>query len=452
MNEQKPTRLQRLVLWLAKVTAVPVGKEDDGLTRMAASSAPNDRSYAEVLNQYEDAMTAWRTNPLARRMIGLITSYCIGDGIRLNSTYRPLARFINDFWDDPLNQIDLEVAGWSDELARSGELFLVLFRNPVSGMTYVRARPAALIEYVECDPDDYKVALRYKERTAPGDPEKWWLSPHHPAAQADRNAPVMLHYAVNRPVGAVRGESDLGAVLIWLRRYGVWLEDRVRLNAGVRAFLWVVKAPTRMLNDLRERYRTPPEPGSVVIADADGESWEAVSPNLHAADARHDGRAIRWMIAAGGPGTALTDFGEGEDANLATAKAMGEQKRRFLRRRQRYIIHMLSDLVLHAYARKVGLGTRTGRRMVTMGDIVVHAPDISPEDNNELATATQALAQGLVSLADLMGDGPMMRALALRLFVKFAGEQLGAEEFAGLVREADQQAEERADQDDEDEE
>ena len=99
--------------------------------------------------------------------------------------------------------------------------------------------------------------------------------------------------------------------------------------------MWVVRAPKRLLADLRERYRRPPEPGTVIIADSDGEEWSAVSPNLHAADARHDGRAIRWMIVAGGPGTALTDMGEGEDANLATAKAMGEQKRRFLRRRQR---------------------------------------------------------------------------------------------------------------------
>ena len=41
--------------------------------------------------------------------------------------------------------------------------------------------------------------------------------------------------------------------LVWLRRYNGWLEDRVRLNAGVRAFLWVVKAPRNLLAELRER-------------------------------------------------------------------------------------------------------------------------------------------------------------------------------------------------------
>ena len=50
---------------------------------------------------------------------------------------------------------------------------------------------------------------------------------------------------------------------------------------------------------------------SIVIAD-EGETWTAVAPTPHANDAASDGRAIRWMITAGGPGTSLLDLGEGE--------------------------------------------------------------------------------------------------------------------------------------------
>src|SRR5699024_10065853 len=155
----------------------------------------------------------------------------------------------------------------------------------------------------------------------------------------------------NRPVGAVRGESDLAPILPWLRRYNRWLEDRVRLNAAMRAFLWIVKVPARLRSALEERYRTPPEAGSGIIAEEGAETWEAVAPNVHAADAEKDGRAIRWMIVAGGPGTALLDLGEGEDSNLATGQAMAEQRRRFLRRRQAYLVWLLTDLTLNAYAR-----------------------------------------------------------------------------------------------------
>ncbi len=123
----------------------------------------------------------------------------------------------------------------------------------------------------------------------------------------------------------------------------------MRLNAAMRSFLWIVHAPSRLRGELQERYRTPPDPGSVIIADADAETWEAVTPILHAADAEKDGRAIRWMIVAGGPGTSLLDIGEGEDSNLATGKAMAEQRRRFLRRRQSYLAHMLIDLTWRAW-------------------------------------------------------------------------------------------------------
>ena len=167
---------------------------------------------------------------------------------------------------------------------------------------------------------------------------------------ASLTTPVMLHFAVNQPVGAIRGESDLAPILPWLRRYSRWLEDRVRLNAAVRSFLWIVHAPARLRSQLEERYRQPPEPGSVIIAD-ETEQWQAVTPSLNAADAAQDGRAIRWMIVAGRPGTALLDIGEGEDSSMATGTVQAEQRRRFLRRRQAYLVYMLVDLVIVAYER-----------------------------------------------------------------------------------------------------
>ena len=138
------------------------------------------------------------------------------------------------------------------------------------------------------------------------------------------------------------------------------------------------------------------------------------------------------MIVAGGPGTSLLDLGEGEDSNLATGQVMAEMRRRFLRRRQAYVAWLLTDLVVHAYNRW-GEGTRSGRRQVTHADITADMPDISVEDNRELAAAAADLARGLNDLAKLMGDGPAFRRLALRLFVKFAGEQVEAAEFEEIV-------------------
>jgi hypothetical protein len=415
----------------AAVQPVPVGREDDGL-RARPAGGNLDPSWGEHYQELVDAREAWRRHPLARRLIGLTTSYTVGSGITLHSSDPALNTFIQQFW--AANQLAQRIDEWSDELARSGELFPVLFVEE-EGVT-VRTVAALRIEAVEVDPDDYEWELRYRESAPVGAPERWWLSPQHP--DVEFGTPVMLHYAVNRPTGAVRGESDLAPILPWLRRYARWLEDRVRLNAAMRTFLWIIHAPARLRTTLEERYRMAPEPGSVIIAEQDAESWTAVTPNLHAADAEKDGRALRWMIAAGGPGTALIDLGEGEDANLATGQAMAEQRRRFLRRRQSYLVWMITDLALHAYL--AGAGLPRSRYAGLVATITANAPDISPEDNQALAAAAHQLTGALQTLAAITSPagtpGPAFRKLALRLFAKFAGEVLGEQESAAILTEA----------------
>ena len=49
----------------------------------------------------------------------------------------------------------------------------------------------------------------------------------------------------------------------------------------------------------------------------------------------------------------------------------------------------------------------------------------------------QAMADALMEMTGLMGNGSAMRRLVLRLFVKFAGEQLSADEFERIVEESD---------------
>jgi len=257
----------------------------------------------------------------------------------------------------------------------------------------------------------------------------------------------MLHYAVNRAIGTVRGESDLAPILPWLRRYNRWLEDRVRLNAAMRAFLWIVHAPARLRTELEERYRTPPTAGSVIIAEEGVETWEAITPNLRAADAEKDGRAIRWMIVAGGPGTALLDIGEGEDSNLATGKAMAEQRRRFLRRRQSYLTYMLIDLVYAAWSFSSQAKSYRGAH-VNRASLLAIAPDISPEDNTDLATASQNLAAALSTISAITGAGDTFRAIALRMFAKFAGEQISEDDIISIIREGEHERTSRSNRQD----
>lgn len=426
--------LRPLAVWLASVTAIDVGRPGDGLVSMQSAGTEVDKSWYELYQELQDSREAWRKNPMARRVINLITSYVVGPGMTVSSEYGPLQRFIRAFWSHPQNMMDLRLDEWCDELSRSGELFPVLFTN-VDGMSYVRAIPASQIAEIDWRKGDYESELRYLEpERYDGEERQIWYSPQ--GAGDGWAGPLMLHYAVNRPVGAVRGETDLAPILTWLKRYNRWLEDRVRLNAAVRAFLWIVQAPERFRAALEERYRRPPEAGTVIVA-GENEKWQAVAPSLQARDAKEDGRAIRWMIAAGGPGTTLTDFGESEDASLATAKATGEMRRRFLMQRQGYFAFILADVVVRAFNRYVEInGLRF--RAVTVADVMVSKPDISAEDNMNLAGAVLDLVKALVELRSLLGDSDGLRRFGLRLFVKFVGESISESEFERLLQGEDE--------------
>jgi hypothetical protein len=148
------------------VTAVPVGRDDNGLVLRATAGTSFDRSWSDLYADMEDAREAWRKHPLAKRLVGLTTAYVVGGGVTVGSEYEPLARFIRGFWLH--NRMDQRLDEWVDELGRAGELFPVLFTNPVSGQSTVRTVPASLITAVDYDVDDYERELRYSERPEVG--------------------------------------------------------------------------------------------------------------------------------------------------------------------------------------------------------------------------------------------------------------------------------------------
>ncbi len=430
-----------VVSWLARlarVRVVPVGKANDGLTPFGRSGTELDKDWGVLLGEFKSAFDAWRNNPLARRLVGIVTAYVLGgDTILLRSSYPRLNKFIREVVNHPENRLAIRLADWCDELTRAGELFPTLHFNSADGVVYLRAISASRIERVEWNENDYEAETMYHEvGDALSEGEVWY----HPRAVSDKDGlaegakpkSVMLHYAVNRPVGCVRGESDLASVLPWLKRYSRWLEDRVRVNAAMRVFLWIVKVPGKMVSAKEEQYRKIPSAGTVMVVDRDNEEWAAVTPEIKAWDAAADGRAIRWMVVAGGPGLSLLDLGESETANLASAKVLGEQRRRFLRRRQAHFGYIVADVVLQAWNRAVALGLRQGKP-ATLAQIEVGVPDIAPEDNVELAGAADQITDAMNKLAEMVGNTPALRRVAARIVFKFAGEPVSDQEFEEIV-------------------
>lgn len=377
-----------------------------------------DHDREEILRQ---SLEAWRVNPLARRIVELTSQYVVGGGISFESRHAGSQEFLHSFWQHRLNRMDSRVFEWSDELCRSGELFILLSTD-AGGMSYVRAVPALEIVEIETSENDIEQELRYVTR---GERSFAGLSAAENGDNQDSGSArqVMLHYAVNRPAGALHGESDLAPLLRWLSRYAAWLEDRARLNHFRNIFQYVVTLQGSSESDRRRRQAelnmNPPEPGSILVKDQ-SETWETLSPRLESEDAGEDGLSLKKMIAAGA-GFPLHYLAEPESSTRTTAESAGGPSFRRMEQRQEFFTWMISDLLRVILTR----ARRCGCAVDPQAKITVKGADLSSRDNASLAEASGRIinAFSLLHEKGLIDDAEM-----LRLAYRFAGEVVEVEE------------------------
>nr|HMN60285.1 hypothetical protein [Anaerolinea sp.] len=375
-----------------------------------AAASERDRLDYDREQVLEQALEAWRTNPLARRIVELTTQYVVGGGLSLHCADPAAEGFLKDWWEHPLNNLAMRLPEWCDELTRSGELFLLMTTDG-GGMSYLRAVAAADVREVRTAENDPQQELAYVTRgRLPGEEREW------PAFRASEDAPgpdglfppVMLHYAVNRPVGAVRGESDLAPLLRWLSRYSGWLEDRARLNRYRNSFLYTVRSSFASEAERLARQQSlaanPPAPGSILVTDS-SEEWSVLSPRLESQEAKEDGLALKKMIAAGA-GIPLHFLAEPESATRTTAEAAGGPTYRRLEQRQRYVCWLVADAAGAACRRWAAL-----RSLNIRAEVRVVGADLSARDNASIAAATSAISQALLPLWErkLIDDEELLR-------------------------------------------
>jgi hypothetical protein len=399
------------------------------------TQGPSDRSWAERQEHLADALEAWRVNALARRIVGLTTDYVVGSGIEVHSTVPWIDAWVRRFWGHGRNKMDLRVLSLCDELTRSGELFPVLSTNSVDGMSYVRSVPARQIAEVRTMAGDYETATGFVEldgRVGLGGRD--WLAFEHPdRAMVGRTRQVMLHLAINRPVGATRGSGDLDPILKWLKRYNAFLEARLALNLHSSAYVYDVTVKGATPDQLEKRkgeLLQPPQPGSVLV-HGDDEEWRVARPQVSGWDASPDGRAVLGMVATGSatPAHWLNNL---EANTQATASEMGGPALRHYQHRQKVFGDFLLDLVFAALEQARACGALRHRGQVVSRPLDrdeyglrFRTAELDKADNLQLAQSAKTIIDGFAQLhtKGLIGDADL-----LDLAYRFAGELVDVEE------------------------
>lgn len=413
-----------------------------------ARAPERDRHGYDRDEAFSEALTAWRTNPLARRIVALTTQYVVGAGLTVSSPHPGTHAFLQAWWHHRLNRMPVRVSEWCDELSRTGNV-IVLVSTDASGLSYVRALPASQVAEIETRPNDVEQPTRIVEKPQWGEAGPPALAPEQrvwPAYDAGVDGPaealddaggpvwptVALHYAINRPVGATWGESDLAPLLRWLSRYTAWLEDRARLNRFRQTFMYVVRGvfanKAERLARQHELNANPPNPGSILVTDANSETWGVLHPQLDSFEASEDGLALKKMLAAGS-GNPMHFLAEPESSTRTTAEAAGGPTFRHYEQRQTFFTWMMADLARVVVARRA----RVDPAVLADAPVKVAGADISARDNAALA---QAAAQVAAAFGGLRDRQVIDDAELLRMIYKFAGELVDVPELLAAGRAA----------------
>lgn len=342
-----------------------------------------DRPLADYRTTIEKSLKAWREDPLARRIVNLTTQFSIGRGFRIHADDPAVDDFMHEFWENPLNRMDARLTEWSDELCRTGNLFIMLASDS-SGMSYVRAIPAGLIEEIVPMENDIEQPQLFRLREA-GDPTRLIIPEEKTVQPASLTDPAegecMLHFTVNRPIGGQWGEPDLAPILFWLDCYREWLNDRWTLNHYRSSFVYMIKAPE--LNEEERHLRNMqlnqgiPKPGTFYVV-GENEEWTAVQPNLDSSDAGEDGLAIKKIIAAGA-GIPVSFLAEPGSVSKAESGGMEDSACRNFRQRQQVLLWITETVLRHVLAR----GALVRRNLDRNCDIHVYGDDIAAPGMSE---------------------------------------------------------------------
>jgi hypothetical protein len=305
-------------------------------------------------------------------------------------------------------------------------------------MSYLRFKTARQIREVITDPDDYEHELEFVENT-PTDP-RHWISPNHPRADLTPPRPIMLHWHVNKPLDATRGESDLTPILPWALRYSEWLKDRVRLNRQRtrQGVLDVTVADDTQVEQKRRQLKQANPIAAGIYVHGPGEEVKMHELSIEGDDAEPDGKAIRLAIATGA-NLALHYLGEGESTNYATAKEMGEPTSRFYADRQQDLIWMLMDLAAIAYRRYCLVNNIQPPEDLGLS---VTVTEVARADNESLSLAAFNIVRALAVASE---KAWIDNETALGLALKFAGETLSTEQIRSILQKAKEQHKESED-------
>lgn len=429
---------------------------DEDQWRKLTGTTKRDLTPLTQTRMQEMALYLWESNLLANRIVELPIAFILAEGVRLVAEDEIVQEWLDGFWSDPINQMDLKLVKKARELALYGEQCYPTFVNEFSGHVRLGYLDPGLIETVVVDPDNGEqpigiVTVKDKKgqarryRVIVNGAEEDLFTARTREIRATFDAGECFYFSVNDLSNGRRGRSDLLAQIDWLDAYDQYLFGELERQTNLRAFIWDVTLKNATQEEVESRAKkiTPPRPGSVRVHN-DAEEWQAETPDLKAVDSSETARLFRNHILGG---ATLPEhwYGGGGDVNRATAAEMGDPTFKQFVMRQTYIGYMLDTIGRYCIRQKEIVNTKSEPDLADpIYAFRVQFPEMVARDTTKYAAALQQVTSSVTIAID---RGILTEETAVRIIENLSG-RLGVEFDAEKeIAKARKQAGKRAEKD-----
>lgn len=399
----------------------------------------------------EVAYWLWKTNPMGRWIIEVVTAFVAAKGLPISCDNAEVKQVLTDFWESPVNRMDINWENFVRELGIYGEQCWPVFVAGQTGKVRLGYIDPAWIQEVFADPENVKIKIGLTV----GSPDGGGKTKKYKVILDEENEQVVsddakalrdtftdgecFFFTINALTNEMRGTSDLFAVADHLDGYEQFLYDSSDKWARHNSFFWDVTvsgADNTKLEEERKLF-TPPKTGGAFIHN-EKVTAAAIAPEMKPADSDTAARLHRNHIL-GSLGLPEHWFGGGGNVNLATAAEMDAPARKIIGNRQEKIKNMLEGICDYVIHQAVKARYLTGVPEDELYAYEVQTPDISEKDVGKLGTMLQQVSTALTVGQTQGWIDKDEAAKAFAYFLAFVGYEYDPEKGEGAPEYTDYQ-------------
>jgi hypothetical protein len=404
LEKIRRSRLYEKGLISFKELTLPARKIDNDDNQWTSLGKRPDRDLPPQTQDYVSnlAYRHWLLDPLGGRVIEIISDFIIGEGAQVTSPNENVQAVIDEFWEDEVNDFPEEQIAICTEMSIFGELLLIPFVKPVSGLVQLARIDALWIKDILPVPQFPQkagtVVLKNDNVVDKTGLARRELKIIRPSQDPRSPIPGMLdgdcfYFAWGKVAGKRRGHSQLMRVIEWLDIHNKRLFNEAENQELSKAFVWDVTlkgASQEQIKDFLEKTETPQN--ASIRAHSDDIEWNAVAPDLKAQDFSESQRNFLQIIL-GAFGIPEHFYALGREVNFATAKAMSEPTQRAFKRQQRTIKRVFERLIDYQLERAKMAG-RLSEAEIAEG-YEIQMDEISTVDLQNMSAALVSIAATL---------------------------------------------------------